>query len=477
MCESGESALTQETAQNPQVIELAQSMKRLLLVVACLPALLAGDTAPSYFRDVRPILQRQCQGCHQPAAKSSGLDLTTFEGLSKGGNRGAAISTGAPGSSLLVKYIKGEAQPVMPLGGTPLTAEQIASITSWIAAGATNDTPAEVKDTISSDRPPVYHQPPVVSALAFSPDGKTLAVSGYRELLLLKADGSGLVSRLIGQSERINSIFYSPDGSTLMAAGGTPARFGEVQWWDPATAKLKRSITLTADTVFGASISPDGKAIAIGGADNTVRLIEAATGKELQKIGNHENWVLGTVFGIDGKRLVSVGRDQAAKLSDVAGGAFLENVNLLRGELAAVARNPTKDIVVIGGEERVPYIYLMDRPKVMKIADDTTLVRKLPRQDGAIASLAWSSDGKLIAVGGMAASVNIYNAETGALVASCKGHAAGIYAVAFNPAADRLAAGGFDGHVRIYNPATGELVKDFVPVPLVSEAASPGSQP
>jgi WD40 repeat protein len=445
-------------------------MRALVLVACWLPVALAGETDASYFRDVRPILQRQCQGCHQPAVKSSGLDLTTFDGFAKGGKHGPAFQAGAAAESLIVKYIKGQQQPAMPLGGPPLTAEQIASISSWIAAGAKNDTPAEVKDNISQDRPPLYHQPPVISALAFSPDGKTLAVSGYRELLLHKADGSGLVARLVGQSERLNSIVYSTDGSVIVAAGGTPARFGEVQIWDTASGKLRRSVMSTSDTVFGASISPDRKEIAVGGADNTVRLIDAASGKELQKIGNHENWVLGSVFGVDGKRVVSVGRDRAAKLSDAASGAFLENVNLLRGELSAVARHPKKDIVVIGGEERIPYIYLMDRPKVMKIADDTTLIRKLPRQEGAIAALAWSSDDK-IAVGGMGPQVNIYNGESGVLVASCKGHQAGIYAVAFSPVGDRLATGGFDGHVRIYNSATGELMKDFVPVP-ISEAVT-----
>ncbi len=445
-------------------------MRTLFLVACWLPGALSGQTDGSYYRDVRPILQRQCQGCHQPSVKSSDLDLTTFDGFAKGGKHGPAFRAGTPAESLIVKYIKGEQQPAMPLGGTPLTAEHIAAISTWFASGATNDTPPAAVDSISMDRPPVYHQPPVISALAFSPDGKTLAVSGYRELLLHKADGSGLVKRLVGMSERLNSIAYSPDGTVIVAAGGTPARFGEVQIWDAATGKLKRSITTTADTVFGASISPDGKEIAVGGADNTVRLIAMASGKELQKIGNHENWVLGTVFGVDGKRLVSVGRDRAAKLSDVASGQFLENVNLLRGELAAVARHPKKDIVVIGGEERIPYIYLMDRPKVMKIADDTTLVRKLPRQEGAIAALAWSPEGK-IAVGGMGAQVNVYDGETGVRISSCKGHQAGIYAVAFNPAGDRLATGGFDGHVRIYNSATGEMLKDFVPVP-ISEAVS-----
>ena len=427
----------------------------------------AADGSPGYFRDVRPVLQRQCQGCHQPNSLSSGLDLTTFEGFAKGGKRGPAFRAGSPAESLVVKYMRGEMQPLMPLGGTAVPKDQIEAISAWIAAGAKNDTPKEATDTISAANPPSYSQPPVISALAFSPDGQTLAVSGYREVLLHKADGSGLISRLVGLSERLNSVTYSSDGKLLVTAGGTPARFGEIQIWDTATGKLKRSVTLTGDTVFGGSVSPDGKMIAAGATDNSVRLIETSTGKELQKIGNHENWVLSTVFGVDGKRVVSVSKDRAAKLSDTASGGFLENVNLLRGELQAIARHPSKDIVVIGGDERIPYMYVMDRPKVMKIADDTTLVRKFPRQDGVIAALAWSGDGKKIAVAGLSPQVNIYDADTGKPVASCTGHKAGIYAVAFNPAGDRVATGGFDGHVRIYNSASGELLKDFVPVPLL----------
>ena len=431
---------------------------------------IAAESPGSYFQDVRPILQRQCQGCHQPNLSSGGLDLTTFDGVAKGGSRGPAFHAGAPAESLILKYVKGEAEPRMPLGAPPLTPEEIASISGWIIAGAKDDTPSAAKDSVTVDRPPVYHQPPVINALAFSPDGKTLAVSGYREVLLHNVEGAGTAVRLVGLSERINSIAYSRDGASLIAAGGTPARFGEVQVWDVRNAQLKRSITVTTDTLFGLSLSPDGKEFAIGAADNSVRLIETESGKELQKIGNHENWVLGTAFGVDGKRVVSVGRDRAAKLSDTASGAFLENINLLKGELAAVARNPKKDVIVIGGDERIPYIYLMDRPKVMKTADDSTLVRKLPRQNGAISALAWSPDGSRIGIGGMASEVNIYDPASGELVASCKG-APGIYAMAFTPDGTRLATGGFDGHVRICNSVTGESIRDFVPVPLAGASA------
>ena len=426
----------------------------------------AGAADPGYSADIRPILQRNCQGCHQPNLKSSGLDVTTFEALKAGGKQGSPTQGGDPARSLIVRYITGDAKPQMPLGQPPLAAEQIDLVRRWIAAGAKDDTPPEARETVSSNKPVVYTQPPVITALAFSPDGRTLAVSGSREVLLHSLDGSSAPKRLPGLSERILSLVFSKDGSLLLAGGGTPGSFGELQIWDVAAGKLRKSVMVSGDTVFGASLSPDGSRIAAGCADNTVRILDAASGKELYKVSAHENWVLGTVFGADGRRVVSVGRDRAAKLTDAASGAFLENVNLLRGELAAVARHPSKEIVVIGGEDRVPYVYLMDRPKNMKIADDTTLVRKLDRQNGAILALAWSADGKRIAVAGAAPEVNIYDAETGAPVAACKGHSAGIYTVSFAPDGSLLATGGFDGQVRLYDARTGEMKKAFVPVPL-----------
>lgn len=429
---------------------------RLLLPLA-LAATCASAAEPSYFREIRPVLQRNCQGCHQPNLKQSNLDLTTYQGFQAGGKRGPAAAT-------IVSYLTGEAKPQMPMGQPPLPKEQIDQVRAWVAAGAKDDTPPEARDAGPSG-PVTYTQPPVVTAVAYSPDGKMLAVSGSREVLLHPTDGSAQPKRLQGLSDRILSLAFSRDGSTLLAGGGTPARFGEIQLWDVASGKLTRSVMVTGDTVFGASLSPDGKLIAMGCADNTVRIIEAATGKELHRIGNHENWVLGTIFGGDGKRIVSVGRDRAAKLTDAASGAFLENVNLLRGELLAVARHPAKEIVVIGGEDRVPYVYLMDRPKNMKIADDTTMIRKLDRQNGTITALAWSPDGKWIAVAGAAPEVNIYNADTGSLAAACKGHTAGIYTVAFSPDSATLAAAGFDGQVRLYS-VSGALKRAFVPVPI-----------
>jgi WD40 repeat protein len=442
---------------------------RVILVTTCLmaiPLLAARAEDPSYLRDVRPILDQNCTSCHQPASKQSDLDLTTYARFQAGGKRGPAFVAGSPEQSLVIQFITAAVQPSMPFGQPPLDAAAVSTIREWITSGAKDDSPSET----ASSEPVVYHQPPVITALRFSPDGKTLAVSGNREVLLHHADGSGLVKRLPGKSDRILSIAFSADGNLMIAGGGTPARFGEIQFWEPREGKLLRAAEATNDTVFGASLSPDGSKVAVGCADNTVRAFETATGKELYKISTHENWVLGTAFGIDSKRLVSVGRDRAAKLIDASAGQFLENVNQLHGELAAVARHPKADQIVIGGEDRIPYIYKMDRPRNMKVGEDATLIRQFAVQEGAIFALDWSPDGTRVAVAGAGPSVNIYDADTGLPLASCKGHSAGIYAVAFSPDGAHVATGGFDGQVRLYSTKDCALEKSFVPVPVFGGA-------
>ena len=438
-----------------------------------LPVLaLSVSAQPGFFRDIQPLLQKHCQGCHHPAGASSGLDVTTHAAFAKGGKRGPAFVAGKPGESITIAYMTGAMKPRMPLGGPEMAAADIDRFRAWIAAGAVDDSPAVVSDNL----PSVYLQPPVITALRWSPDGQRIAVSGNREVLVHLADGSKLVQRLPGKAERILSLAYSADGNTLIAGGGTPAQFGEVQIWDARSGKQLHAARLTNDTVFGASLAPDGSRVAVGATDNTVHVFETATGKELYKIGNHENWVLASVFGADSKRFVTVSKDRAAKLIDAASGAFLENVNQLRSELNAVARHPKQDVVVIGGEDRYPYVYNMNRPKNMKIADDTTLIRKLDRQDGPIFALDWSSDASRIAVAGIAPAVNIYDAETGKLSAQCKGHAAGIYAAAFSPDGKRLATGGFDGKIRIYDASNCQLLNSFIPAPLSAGTPAGGAQ-
>jgi DNA-binding beta-propeller fold protein YncE len=438
------------------------------------PQATTAKTSPpvSYFRDIQPILQRSCQGCHQPATKSGDLQLTTYEGFMAGGAKGKVVVPGRAESGLLIAYLTGQLKPQMPFGGTPLPADQIETFRRWILEGAKDDTPAVAKDVLAPGKLAVYHQPPVITALAYSPDGSILAVSGYREIVLHKGNGSGLLTRLPCISDKISSLAFSPDGSTLAAVGGTPAIFGELQLWDVAGRKLKRSITLTNDTLFGVSFSPDGKELAFGATDNSIYVFEAATGKQISKITDHDAWVFGTAFSQDGTQVASVSRDRALKLTDVVHGIFIENINALKGELVAIARQPKHDNVLVGGEDGLPVLYMMHRPHALVIGDTSTVIREFEKQNGPVVSVAFSPDGELIAVGGGSEDVNVYKTGTGERVASLKGHEGGIYSVAFNPSAQQLAAAGFDGRVRIYDLKSGQMAQAFVPVPLETKAIS-----
>jgi hypothetical protein len=93
-------------------------------------------------RDVHPVLQSRCASCHASAVRQGGLSIASADSLKQGGTNGPAIVPGNSSASLLVDRITGKKQPLMPLGGPPLSEREIAIIRQWIDAGANADTKA-----------------------------------------------------------------------------------------------------------------------------------------------------------------------------------------------------------------------------------------------------------------------------------------------------------------------------------------------
>lgn len=461
-------------------VEVARSARRLIAVLVLLgwggvtfaeDAKAAEVTPVSYYRQVRPLLQRHCSGCHQPAKAGGKLVVTSFEALKKGGDNGEGVVPGKPDESTLVEFISGD-KPQMPLKADPLKKAQVELITRWIKEGAVDDTPTSLQDNISAEHPPIYTNPPVITALAYSPDSQLLAVSGFREILVHKADGSGLVKRLVGRSQRIESLAFSPDGKTLAAVGGTPSLFGEVQFWNTSDW-TSRSANFASDVLFGGSFSDDGKMFACGAADNSIRLIKAEDLTLLRKLDPHSDWVLGTGFSVDGKHVVTVSRDMAMKLSTVENGQFVDNITsitpgALKGGLMAIRRHPQRDEFLTGGSDGEPKLYKMIRTQARQIGDDFNRIRGYAVVPGGrIFAVDFNGDGSKFVVGAstaMTGSVRIYNTEDAKLLFELPGHTRAIFSVDFRPDGAQVATGGFDGNVRLFDANTGLLVKQFVPV-------------
>src|SRR3982751_715653 len=131
----------------------------------------------SFYTDVRPLLQSNCNACHKPDKMKAELDMTTYANLMKGGKHGHTVVAGDPDKSKLVEMISGP-EPDMPKDADPLKAEQVSMLTRWVKEGAKDDTPAPGTAHVDA---PVYTVPPIVTSIAFSPDGSLLAVAGYHE--------------------------------------------------------------------------------------------------------------------------------------------------------------------------------------------------------------------------------------------------------------------------------------------------------
>lgn len=467
----------------------------------------------SFYREIRPIFQAHCHGCHQPAKSKGNYVMTKFDRLLAGAGEEVAIVPHKPEQSLLIDLITpidGEAE--MPSKGDPLKPAQVDLIRRWIAGGAIDDTPVSARQKYDRQNPPSYQSPPIVTALDYSPDGQLLAVSGFHEVLIHDVESSTLSRRLVGLSARIESVSFSPDGSKLAVTGGLPARMGEVQIWDTEKWKLLLSVPVTFDTVYGVSWSPDSKIVAFGCGDNTLRAIDVSSGQQVLFSGASSDWVLDTVFSLDGSHVVSVGRDMTAKLTEVETQRFVDNITsitpaILKGGLAAVDRHPTKEEILVGGSDGTPQIYRIHREVKRVIGDNSNLLRSFPKMSGRIFGLGYRGDGKRLAAGSSLDGrgyVSIYSSDfDGTLPAGMKGilekvstsrstaelkkieefHSKDIeqlasvefdipiYSLCWHPKKNEIAVGGADGLVRFLDGESGGLRGVLMSAPMDGEKA------
>ncbi len=249
----------------------------------------AAETAEvlDYNEHVAPIFKKYCAGCHNGTDKEGELTLESYAGLLAGGEHGAAIVAGKSDQSRLVQVLSGKAEPAMPPEDNEKpTAAEIALIARWIDAGAKSPsgTGADPTVLITPKIKPWANAPEAIAAVAFAPDGKTLAVARLNTIEILSLPQRSLARSIGPNRGRINAVSFSKDGAQLVTAAGEPGLFGEARLWSVADGKLIRAFQGHADSLYSAVLSPDGALLATASYDQQIKLWDAASGAAAARV-------------------------------------------------------------------------------------------------------------------------------------------------------------------------------------------------
>jgi WD40 repeat protein len=280
-----------------------------------------------------------------------------------------------------------------------------------------------------------------------------LAIKAYRTSPTREATRSlyaaaavPLEHRLTGHTTTVSALAYSPDGETL-ASG---AFDGTVRLWDPATGRTRKVLTAPGDKddpafVRTLAFGPDGRTLATSGNDDA-RLWNPETGRVRASVAVREP---------DDDNMAAVGFDRAGRalavtesgqVLDVAGGRVTTTLRGPTGLEMAVAFAPGGRTLATSTRDRTAQLWDLATGRVLVTLRSGT---------GVVSSLAFSRDGKTLATGTEDGTVHLWNVSDGKQRTTLTSASSRVESMVFAPDGTTLAAGSYDGTVRLWDLATG----------------------
>ena len=304
-----------------------------------------------------------------------------------------------------------------------------------------------------------------VMGVAFSPDGRRLAsISGGSlavpqvaskpgELLIWDASNGELVRSIRGHDGPLTAVAYSPDGKTI----ATSSWDRTVKLWDPETGVRRSSLVGHRDWVCHLAFDSSGLRLATAGADGAVQLWDVEAGRSLLTFRGHTQNVSCVAFEPNGRHLASASSDQTVKVWDTSASraAFIWRG---RGPVVRLAFFPDSRRLVLGGNDEEKDGRIRPTVTILEPASRRTIefVADASRRDDWINGVAVSSDGTLVAATFSDQKTEVRKAATGELVHTLAAAGCEVQAAAFSPDHAVLAVVGLAP-----NPARGERFETY----------------
>lgn len=270
-----------------------------------------------------------------------------------------------------------------------------------------------------------------VMAIAFDPEGGRLATAGGdRSIKLWDVQTGRQTGTLDKRRVRpVSALSIAPDGGTLFAAGA------QLEAWDLTRKTLRNAIPATLGVHYALAVSPDGRRVAAAGRDQPITIRDAATLKGTATIRGVREAVLSLAFSWDGRRLVSGGANGSLKLWNARTGARITTWNGHSCRIAGARfRGRSRTVVSVGLDGRIK---LWDAAA----AEGESVLAATPFIPLV---LAFSPDGKRLAVGGRGAQVTIRDVASGRITRTLPVQPVHLTAICWPRGAGRLLAAGQD---------------------------------